>query len=443
MIPPRFERGEGLTPSEQILREIADRSFLKLWTYPNTFREQNRELTDLIIVFGDDVILFSDKGGAYPAAEDEGVAWRRYYRSAIAESAQQLRTAENWIRRFPDRVFLDARLETALPIPIPPAERLRVHRICVAPAATTAASERGGLPGLAIAPGVAGDAQPYTVGQIAGCQGWVHVFDEDSMSVVLPALSTPMDFIAYLRAKEGLIAEGGLRSAASEKDLLAIYLRNERAFPQEGRPLVVAAGSWDDLAAHPQFIAAQALNRQGDLWDRYIERLTAAIVEGHAVAGNEIATEQLERVLRRLAMEDRFQRRVISRAILNRAEAAVGGAIGSIVPSQTDPTLAYALLIKDHDIREPYAEYRRFRAMELQLRCQAAAVAAPDRDTIIGIGLDAANGRGGSEDFIYLDAASATPQQRAAWAEMRRELGYYVDGNVQQNRLVEDEYPDV
>ena len=441
MIPPRFERADGLTPSERILREIADRSFLKLWTYANTFREPNRELTDLLVVFGDDVLLFSDKGGAYPDAPDEGVAWRRYYRSAVAESARQLRTAENWIRASPDRVYLDVRCETPLPIPLPPANRLRVHRICVAPAATTAARDRGGLTGLEIVPGVQGDERPYAVGQVAGCQGWVHVFDEDSMAVVLPALSTARDFTAYLQAKEALIAAGGLQSAASEKDLLAVYLTNERAFPEAGRPLVVPAGTWDALAAHPQFIAAQALNRQGDLWDRYIERLTASIIEGHAVAGSEIATEQLERVLRRLAMEDRFQRRVISRAILARAEAAVGGSIGSIIPSQSDPDLAYAVLVKDHDVAEPYDEYRRFRSMELLLRCQAAAIAAPDKKTIIGLGLDAANGRGGSEDFVYLDAAAATADQRAAWAQMRQEMGYYVDGRVQQNRLVEDEFP--
>lgn len=441
MIPPRFERAEGLTASERILAEIADQSFLKLWTYPNPYKELNRELCDLIVVFGEDVLLFSDKAGTYPDTGDAALDWSRYYRSAITESARQLRTAENWMRRSPDRVFLDVRCQTPLPLALPPVPRLRVHRICVAPAATEAARDRGGQTGLAIVPAVAADERPYAVGLITGCQGWVHVFDEDTMATVLPNLSTAPDFIAYLRAKEALIAAGGLESAASEKDLLAVYLTNERSFPEIGRPLTVAAGTWDALAEHPQFVAAQALNRQGELWDRYIERLTAAIVEGHAIAGNDIATQQFERIVRRLAMEDRFQRRVLSRAILERAERAVGGAVGSLLPSQSDPDLLYALLIKDHDQREPYDEYRRFRTMELHLRCQAAAVAQPDKATVIGLGLDAANGRGGSEDFIYLDAMAATDEQRAGWAVMRQEMGYYLDRNVEQNRLIEDEYP--
>ncbi|MNL80557.1 hypothetical protein D3C87_2074440 [compost metagenome] len=57
------------------------------------------------------------------------------------------------------------------------------------------------------------------------------------MATVLPNLSTAPDFTAYLRAKEALIAAGGLEPAASEKDLLAVYLTNERSFPEIGLPL--------------------------------------------------------------------------------------------------------------------------------------------------------------------------------------------------------------
>lgn len=443
MIPPRFERAAGLTASERILADIADRSFLSLWTYPNPYKERNRELTDVIVVFGNDVLLFSDKAGAYPDSGDPALDWTRYYRSAIAESAQQLRTAENWIRRFPDRVYLDVLCEIPLPVALPPANRLRIHRICVAPAATEAARSRGGQTGLVIAPGVAGDERPYAVGQVAGCKGWVHVFDEDTLGVVLPALSTARDFIAYLRAKEDLIARTGLESAPSEKDLLAVYLRSERSFPAAGRSLVVSEGSWDALAAHPQFRAAQALNRRGDLWDLLIERVTAAVVRREAVVGDNIEIDQFERIIRHMAAEDRFDRRVLSGAILDRARRAVGGSVGSILPSQADPALAYVLLIKDHDTREPYETYREARRAEALLRVQAAAVALPDKAVVIGLALDAANDRGGSEDFIYLEAGAATAEERAAWARMREDLGYFIEGRVERDRIVEDEYPEL
>jgi hypothetical protein len=57
----RFKRSDGLTASEQLLAQICDRSFLKLWTYPNLFKKPGKELTDLLVVFGNDVIIFSDK----------------------------------------------------------------------------------------------------------------------------------------------------------------------------------------------------------------------------------------------------------------------------------------------------------------------------------------------------------------------------------------------
>ena len=81
--------------------------------------------------------------------------------------------------------------------------------------------------------------------------------------------------------------------------------------------------------------------------------------------------------------------------------------------------------------------------MEMLLRVHAAAVARPEFMTIIGLALDAPTGRGGSEDFVYLDAAAATVDERAEWAAMRRERRYFIEGVVEQNRVTEDEYPDL
>ena len=239
-----------------------------------------------------------------------------------------------------------------------------------------------------------------------------------------------------------MIAAEGLRYAPSEKDLLAIYLLNERSFPRGDGALDVPEGSWDALAAHPQFQMAQALNRRGDLWDRLIERITDAIVQGNAVMGNDVEMADFEKVVRCMAAEDRFDRRVLSGAVLERAQRAVGATISSVLPSQADPTVGYVLLIKDHDIETPYEEYREVRRMEMLLRVHAAAVARPEFMTIIGLALDAPNGRGGSEDFVYLDAAAATVDERAEWAAMRRERRYFIEGVVEHNRVTEDEYPD-
>ncbi|MGY4253398.1 hypothetical protein ACVI1L_000466 [Bradyrhizobium sp. USDA 4516] len=112
----RFKRSEGLTPSEKLLAELCDKSFLKLWTYPNLFKKPGKELTDLLVVFGNDVIIFSDKSCSYPDTGNVDLDWKRWYRKSIADSAHQIAQAERWIRTCPDRVFLDVKCTEKLPI---------------------------------------------------------------------------------------------------------------------------------------------------------------------------------------------------------------------------------------------------------------------------------------------------------------------------------------
>ena len=38
--------------AEEYLTNLAERSFLKLWTVPNPFKEPGKELADLLVAFG-------------------------------------------------------------------------------------------------------------------------------------------------------------------------------------------------------------------------------------------------------------------------------------------------------------------------------------------------------------------------------------------------------
>jgi hypothetical protein len=61
VIPSLRDGTVGFTKSERFLAELCERTFLSLWSHPNLFCARNRELTDLAIIFGQDVVLFSDK----------------------------------------------------------------------------------------------------------------------------------------------------------------------------------------------------------------------------------------------------------------------------------------------------------------------------------------------------------------------------------------------
>src|SRR5687768_5334548 len=109
-------RRDGITPAEQYLKMLCDNTFLSLWSYPGLFRDQGaKEVADLLVVFEQDVIIFSDKDCVYPTTPDAQVNWTRWFRTAIVKGANQAWGAERWITAFPDRLFLDPKCTQPFP----------------------------------------------------------------------------------------------------------------------------------------------------------------------------------------------------------------------------------------------------------------------------------------------------------------------------------------
>ena len=62
------ERADGVTESECYLKRLCDRTFLSLWSYSGVYSDeglaqikQGKEVCDLLVVFEDNIIIFSDK----------------------------------------------------------------------------------------------------------------------------------------------------------------------------------------------------------------------------------------------------------------------------------------------------------------------------------------------------------------------------------------------
>ena len=65
---PPIIKAEGVTESERYLAKLANKSFLNLWSYPNTFRDQKqsgkgdgKEICDLLVVCDKHILIFSEK----------------------------------------------------------------------------------------------------------------------------------------------------------------------------------------------------------------------------------------------------------------------------------------------------------------------------------------------------------------------------------------------
>lgn len=229
---------EGVNASERLLTKLCRRSFLSLWANPNLHTDEGfrngagaaKEFTDVLMVFGDDVILFSDKHVEFNQNKPLEVSWPRWYRRAVSHSAKQLYGALSWIKRFPQRIFLDSKCTRALPIELPSPDRARYHLVAVTRGSFEACSKHfpGSLGTLLIQSDLEGDAHekaPFTVGILDRSKPFVHVFDEFSLEFLLTELDTATDFVDYLIARERFLSDQSkLVHATGEEQLAAAYL---------------------------------------------------------------------------------------------------------------------------------------------------------------------------------------------------------------------------
>jgi hypothetical protein len=51
-------KSDGVNDSERLLADLCEKSFLKLWSYPNPFKDDRKELCDLLAVFENHVFIF-------------------------------------------------------------------------------------------------------------------------------------------------------------------------------------------------------------------------------------------------------------------------------------------------------------------------------------------------------------------------------------------------
>jgi hypothetical protein len=80
-------KSSGVTPTERLLADLCEQSFLKLWSYPNPFKDDRKELCDLLAVFESHVFIFFDRESRHldNVDKDPMVNWERWKRAAIED----------------------------------------------------------------------------------------------------------------------------------------------------------------------------------------------------------------------------------------------------------------------------------------------------------------------------------------------------------------------
>ena len=437
------------TQSERYLTRLCRRSFLRLWSWPHVYRDQRwtggevgKEVCGLLVVFGQQVFIFSDKECAFPDTGDLPVAWSRWFKRAVLKSAQQVWGAERWIQERPDRLFLDSSCSLPLPCSLPSADSLVFHRIVVAHGAGLACQHHlGGSGSFLLCPDLVGRTHytpsdpafiPFAVGVLDSSEGFVHVMDDATLDIVLETVDTVSDLVRYFTRKEQLTASGRLGMVAGEENLLAHYLahigadgQHDFVLPKGTYKVSIDDGLWNKFSASSDRRAQLKADEISYSWDRLIDRFAHLILGGGQYVPTEASIADQETMLRFMAREPRVRRRMLSKslvAILKRADAELRSA-RVIQPTNGDDPY-YVFLALKPPAHLSLHEYRQRRLELLRLYCMVTRLDHEDARHVVGVATEHASYDGDrTEDLIYLDGTEWNEEMADEARQAQEQLG--------------------
>lgn len=320
------------TKEEQFLINLANNSFFKFWSWPNLFRNQltngkgdGKEICDLIVIFGNSVLLFSDKKIEFNTKIKDDVAWCRWARQAIGDSVKQIKGARRWLINYPERIFLDKDCKTPLPAKIPSHEAINFHNIVVCHGIENVLSHFNNEASFIFDNTIknqdnwSSNSKPFRIGQIFEGD-FVHVFNEATIDLVLREFDTVSDFIDYLSKRKELLCRSEKTIINTEAAIVQLYYENtDSIIPKEfiNKDLVlISAGGITDLYANPSFIMKKRADEDSYFFDSLIENLSFHISNKSITHKNWNFEHEAEPSVRYLAALNRFERRIISTAFI-------------------------------------------------------------------------------------------------------------------------------
>ncbi|HXQ72755.1 MAG TPA: hypothetical protein VN844_19815 [Pyrinomonadaceae bacterium] len=400
-----------MTDSEELVYRLCTKSFVSLWSYPNPRGKKGNELCDILVVCEPDIIIFSVKEIAFKDTGDK-VGWERWQRSAIEESCSQIAGAERWIEANPNVITKAGK--PGLPFPAEPV----VHRVAVA------LGSQGKV--------------PMTFGDFG--KGFVHVFDEESLSTLMEELDTISDFVNYLGDKESFYRAGKLTlfDSGGEEDLLALYLVCDRQFPEEPDLIVLEDGLWDHFNSDPAVLSRKKLNEISYYWDEIIEELYQTYLDSNLITDLPHTSDKLpdlEKAIRVMARENRFSRRLLSISLVDFLRNSQERRSKARVSDSPLLDARYVFLISDYDSN------RKANLGELLGRCVVARGLNQTKTKIIGLGVEFSKQvEGSATTACYLEIDDWTDEWQQQMDYQQREFGYFTKPQVKG--LSEHEYPE-
>jgi Uncharacterized protein conserved in bacteria len=444
----KIKKNTGETQAEKYLISLCQSTFLSMWCYPCIYndkllnqRNEGKEICDVFVAFENHIIIFSDKNCSFNGEIAVNLAWKRWAKKALFDSAAQINGAERWLRDYPDRVFIDKKCTQRLPIHINLKEQ-KLHKILVTHGIDSFSKKyfHGGYGSLMVNTAIRGtlkhEENPFHIGYIAENNEYIHVFDDFTLPLLLTNLDTISDFIEYLEKKEELLSTR-IVVACGEEDLLGHYLMNERSFALPAKDFQLVSFEEDIWSDYVELLEKTTKKKDDEVsyfWDELITQFSKHIMEDtQYYIPNHTSSKfaDLENGLRELARETRFARRILSNSFIdfmsnNRFPTSQEGTgayrATRLFCFEQRPERAYVFLILERKIeQESNLEYREKRMHLLRACCLIAKTRIPSATTIIGIATEQLDCEERSEDFLALDATMWSEEDESEALKLQAE----------------------
>lgn len=441
----------GVTATERLLAEFCERSFLKLWSYPNPHKDDGHELCDLLAVFGDTVFIFFDRYNELSEKSDKDpqVLWERWRRNVIDRQIKTAHGAERYIRSGRP-IYVDARREQPFPL-LFDREKAVIHKIIIAHGAKEAcerASPENIYGSLAITYTEPNRGPTFPFHIAIDRHNPVHVLDSHNMPIVLRELDTVRDFSDYLEEKVRAISNFEFLSYCGEEDLLGHYLLSYSAAenryvigPKDRNEkingLMIAEGGWHDFVQTEVYKNTKKEDQISYFWDQLIQRTCQNRLDGTLGGNADIMHSQS--AIYEMVREPRFVRRAISKRMLTAAanfpDTGSSSRQVTFIPS-FEPNVGYVLLqVRAPEEIRAKADFREKRQTLLEIACGAAKNKFPSLLKIIGIGIEAPKfcNNTTAEDFILMPCEDWPDERKAYYENLNREWRFFGTSALKQS----------
>lgn len=452
-------KSEGVNDSERLLANLCDKTFLKLWSYPNPFNEKQVELCDVLAVFEDNIFVFFDRSSRIldNKEKDINVIWNRWKKEVIDKQIRTANGVERYIRSG-RKIFLDQKLEIPLPIKFD-CNQAKIHKIIIAHGAEEACRNFFGgdsYGSLAMEYSRKENAnntrKPFFIH--VDKENPVHIFDSFNLKLIFDELDTIYDFSEYLNAKTEAINKYELFVYSGEEDLLAFYFMN---FNKSTNKHYIAfdgytgglldEGLWEVFIKRDEYKNKKKEDKISYIWDNIIQKTCGYALEGRMIGSSTLFDGRS--AIHEMAKEPRFVRRELSKIIIKAIEdfpEPVPSAPSflrkvSLIDTSFYKNKAY-LFLQLHCPVVTREEYRQFRLEILKIACGAAKNEFSHLTTIVGIATDPPEYSDMvSVDFNLMDGSNWTDEQRMYYEEENEQLNFFKTKDLTVSPIKMTEFP--